>query len=131
MDLRDPRVHAKENLKNYKSFIKIKTLLANQVSIFIYPEGTFNETNNNLKSFFEGPFVIAIQNKTPIKPIVFLDNYERMNYNGLLTITPGPSRAVFLEEIPVSHLNLKDAGKLKEIAFAKMDEAMSKFKTKK
>ena len=54
----------------------LKAAIYKHISIFIFPEGTFNETREPLKDFYDGAFRIAIETQTPIKPILFLDTYE-------------------------------------------------------
>ncbi len=61
-----------------------------------------------LKSFYDGAFRIAIETQTPIKPVLFLDNYDLMKYHReLLSLKHGRSRAVFLEEISPEGFSLK------------------------
>ncbi|HUR10757.1 MAG TPA: lysophospholipid acyltransferase family protein, partial [Flavitalea sp.] len=91
----------------------LKSVLKKGISIFLFPEGTFNMTADPLKEFYEGAFRIAIETQTPIKPVLFLDGYNRMNYRSLFSLTPGISRSVFLEEIPVEGLTLKEVSNLK------------------
>jgi 1-acyl-sn-glycerol-3-phosphate acyltransferase len=107
-----------------KSVRKLKAVLRRHISILIFPEGTFNETGNALKSFFDGAFRIAIETQTPIKPVLFLDVYNRMPYGKLFTLTPGKSRAVFMEEIAVAGLTLKDIETLKQKVYAQMEERL-------
>src|ERR1700730_5391429 len=64
-----------------KSVRALKSLLKHHISIGIFPEGTFNETGNALKSFYDGAFRIAIETQTPVKPVLFLDNYTIMNHH--------------------------------------------------
>ena len=52
-----------------------------------------------LKSFYDGAFRIAIETQTPVKPVLFLDNYSLMNYQYPAQFKTRRSRAVFLEEI--------------------------------
>ncbi|MET0299364.1 MAG: lysophospholipid acyltransferase family protein, partial [Flavitalea sp.] len=85
-----------------KSVRVLKSVLKKEISIFLFPEGTFNETHQPLKSFFDGAFKVAIEMQTPIKPILFLDGYDRMNYKNVFLLSPGRSRAIFLEEIPTA-----------------------------
>ena len=80
----------------------------------IFPEGTFNMTQLPLKDFYDGAFKIAIETNTPIKPVLILDAYDRMNYKSIFSLTPGKSRAIYLEEIPVEGLTLADTTMLKE-----------------
>jgi 1-acyl-sn-glycerol-3-phosphate acyltransferase len=43
-----------------QSLIKVKNLLKRKTPIFIFPEGTFNETGNPLKDFYDGAFLIIM-----------------------------------------------------------------------
>lgn len=107
-----------------KSVRILKAVLRKGISIFIFPEGTFNETGYPLKGFYDGAFRIAIETGTPIKPILFLDTYDRLNYKSLFSLTPGRSRAVFLEEVQTANLSLNDLQTLKEKVHSKMKTAL-------
>ena len=90
-----------------KSVRVLKSLLKHHISIGIFPEGTFNETRKPLKSFYDGAFRIAIETQTPVKPVLFLDNYTLLNYRELLSLKHGKSRAVFLDEISPEGYSLR------------------------
>ena len=107
-----------------KSVRILKSVIRRGISIFIFPEGTFNESNRPLRSFYDGAFRIAIETQTPIKPLLFLDTYDRQHYRSILSLNPGRSRTVFLEEIPVDGLTSKDVNALKEKVFAIMEEKL-------
>ncbi|HRP54391.1 lysophospholipid acyltransferase family protein [Agriterribacter sp.] len=107
-----------------KSVSRLKAVLRKHISILIFPEGTFNETGNALKFFFDGAFRIAIETQTPIKPVLFLDVYNRMPYGKPFTLTPGKSRAVFMKEIAVSGLTLNDIEMLKQKVYKQMEERL-------
>jgi len=107
----------------------LKSYLSKGISIVIYPEGTFNTTGQPLKDFYNGAFRIAIETQTPIKPIVFPYTLDRLHYDSLFSLTPGLSRSVFLEEIPVAGLTLNDADFLKEKVYQRMDEELRKWRT--
>jgi len=92
----------------------LKSVIKKGISIFIFPEGTFNETHLPVKDFFDGAFRIAIETQTPIKPVLFLDAYSRLNYTSLLSLNPGRSRSVFLDEVPVTGMTTKDVDALKQ-----------------
>lgn len=111
-----------------KSVLQLKAVIRKGVSVFICPEGTFNMSSQPLKEFYNGAFKIAIETQTPIKPILFLDTYDRMNYHNLLSLTPGKNRAVYLEEVPVEGLTSADADKLKEKVYALMEEGLRRYK---
>ena len=96
-----------------KSVRQAKSILRKKISIFIYPEGTFNETGNPLKDFYDGAFRIAVETQTPIIPILFLDTHDRMNSKSIFSLNPGISRAVFLDAVGVDGLTLKQVSELK------------------
>lgn len=105
----------------------LKSILKKGISILIFPEGTFNETGNALKSFYDGAFRIAIETQTPVKPVLFLDAYSRMPYTGLFTLTPGKSRAVYLDEIPVEGLTMEDLETLKQKVYSIMEQKLNEY----
>jgi len=106
----------------------IKSVLRKNISIVIFPEGTFNETGKPLKHFYDGAFRIAIEMQTPIKPILFLDAYDRMKSDSFFSLNPGPSRAVFLSEFPVEGLKMADVHRLKKNVFDYMEEKLLSYK---
>jgi 1-acyl-sn-glycerol-3-phosphate acyltransferase len=107
-----------------KSVRQMKSILNRNISIFIYPEGTFNETGRPLKDFYDGAFRIAIETQTSIIPILFLDSYDRMDCKSIFDISPGRSRAVFLDEVEVYGLSLKDVSKLKKKIYEQMEQSL-------
>ena len=111
-----------------KSVLQLKSIIKKGISIVISPEGTFNMTHQPLKEFYDGAFKIAIETQTPIKPILFLDAYDRNNYNSLFSLTPGKSRIVYLDEIPVDGLTIKDVKDLKEKVYKIMEEKLIEYK---
>ena len=111
-----------------KSVRILKSVLKKGISIFLFPEGTFNETGKPLKEFYDGAFRMAIETQTPVKAVLFLDGYNRMNYKSIFSLTPGRSRSVFLEAIPVDGYTLKDVVKLKELVQKKMEAKLLEYK---
>ena len=114
--------------KRAKSVQQLKSVLVKGISIVIASEGTFNMTHKPLKEFYDGAFKIAIETQTPIKPVLFLDTYDRMNYKSIFSIKPGKSRSVYLQEIPVDRLTLDDVDFLKEKVFKIMEDKLVKYK---
>lgn len=106
----------------------LKSALKRNISIFIFPEGTFNETGQPMKEFYDGAFRIAIETETPIKPVLFLDAYRRLHYRSLLCLTPGRSRSIFLEEISVEGLTLRDLPRLRRQVKEKMEKELLKYR---
>jgi 1-acyl-sn-glycerol-3-phosphate acyltransferase len=110
-----------------KSMVEMLSFLRKNISIVIAPEGTFNETGHPLKSFFDGAFKLAVETGVPVKPVLFLDGYARLHPADIFSLTPGRSRAVFLEEIPVEGLTKDDVPHLKDLVFKKMEAALIKY----
>jgi 1-acyl-sn-glycerol-3-phosphate acyltransferase len=111
-----------------KSVITLKSIIRRKISIFICPEGTFNETHAPLKEFYDGAFKIAIETQTPIKPILFLDTYDRLNYKDIFSLSPGRSRTVFLEETNTAGLSISDVSFLKEKIYKQMEDGLIRYK---
>jgi len=110
-----------------KSVMRLKAILRRGISIVIFPEGTFNTTGEPLKEFYSGAFRIALETNTPIKPVIFPDTVDRMHYDSIFSLTPGKSRAIFLEEVPVTGLTIKDADLLKQQVYLMMEDALIKY----
>ncbi len=111
-----------------RSVRTLKAVIKKGISIFIFPEGTFNETHQPVKDFYDGAFRIAIETQTPIKPVLFLDAYSRMHYRSVFSINPGRSRSVFLAPIPVEGLTSKDLPALKQKVFDIMEQKLREYK---
>jgi 1-acyl-sn-glycerol-3-phosphate acyltransferase len=111
-----------------KSVRALKVAIKNGISIFIFPEGTFNESSDPLKSFFDGAFRIAIETGTPIKPVLLVDTLERLHYRSVFALTPGKNRVVYLDEVPVTGLEMKDIGQLKQKVFDLMEQGLRRYR---
>lgn len=107
-----------------RSVRDLKTILAEELSVFIFPEGTFNETGQPLKEFFDGAFRIAIEMQTPVQPMLFLDTFDRMNSATILSLCPGRSRVVFLPTVEVEGMGTGDLGVLKERVYQVMEDGL-------
>src|SRR5262249_1903799 len=88
--------------KRKKSVYQLKSVLKKGISVFIFPEGTFNTGNEPMKDLYDGAFRIAIETQTPLQPVIFPDTVKRMHYRSIFSFTPGKCRAVFLDTIPVA-----------------------------
>lgn len=100
--------HRKQSIQHLLNVMK------HGISIIIFPEGTFNETQEPLGPFFDGAFRIAIETQTPIKPVLFPDTYTRMHPSSIFKLNPGTCRAIFLDEIPVAGYTLNELPELKQ-----------------
>src|SRR5882757_1969965 len=114
-------VDRSNNAQRAKSVRQLKSIVQKGISIIVSPEGTFNMTHKPLKDFYNGAFKVAIETQTPVKPLLFLDAYDRMPYETLFSLWPGKNRIVYLEEIPVAGLTIKDTAILKEKVYKAME----------
>jgi len=111
-----------------KSLNHLRSLLSDEISIYIAPEGTFNMTDKPLISFFDGAFKLAIETQTPLKPMLFLDAADRLHWSTLFSLTPGPLRTVYLEEISPEGYRLDQVEELKSKAFRLMEQKLIEYK---
>ena len=110
-----------------KSVRQLVRTLERGISVFIFPEGTFNETGRPLKNFYDGAFRIAIETGTPIRPILFLDTFDRMHYSTIFSLRPGSTRAIFLPEVSVEGLSLADLQTLKDKVYRLMEDKLLQY----
>lgn len=111
-----------------RSVRALRSALKKNISIFIFPEGTLNETGAPLKEFFDGAFRLAIEMQTPIKPLLFIDTVDRLHYNSIFSLSPGPNRVVHLPEVPVDGLTMHDLKSLKQKVHAIMEAGLRKYR---
>lgn len=105
----------------------LKSVLKKNISVVIAPEGTFNMGHTALKEFYDGAFRIAIETQTPIKPVLFLDAYDRLHYRSIFTLTPGRSRAIYLDQVDVTGYGTGDTAALKQKVFEIMEQGLIKY----
>ncbi len=111
-----------------KSIRILKSIIRKGISVLFFPEGTYNDTHQPLKEFYNGAFRVAIETQTPVKPVLFLDTYARMHYQNIFSFNPGKCRIVFLEEISVAGLTIRDTESLKEKTFKIMESKLLEYK---
>ena len=110
-----------------KSIRILKSIISKGISVLVFPEGTFNMTNKPLKDFYDGAFRLAIETQTPVKPVLFLDTYARMNNRSIFSLTPGRCRILYLDEIPVDGLKMEDVSSLKQKVYGIMEKKLIEY----
>jgi 1-acyl-sn-glycerol-3-phosphate acyltransferase len=119
----------RENASNRANSVRLlKSITKKGISVLVFPEGTFNMTGRPLKEFYDGAFRVAIETQTPVKPVLFLDSYDRMNYRSIFSLTPGKCRIIYLDEIPVEGLTIRDVPALKDKVHAIMENKLIEYK---
>ncbi|MBX2892600.1 MAG: 1-acyl-sn-glycerol-3-phosphate acyltransferase [Saprospiraceae bacterium] len=94
-----------------RSVVALKENLANGWSIFIYPEGSRNKSDDLLGPFYDGAFRIAIQTKAPLAVETIVNMSKIASGYGL---RPGTVRIVWDEPIPTGGMTAADIPALKE-----------------
>ncbi|HNL38119.1 MAG TPA: lysophospholipid acyltransferase family protein [Saprospiraceae bacterium] len=97
-----------------RSVVDLKNQLAAGWSIFIYPEGGRNRTEDPLGPFFDGAFRIAIQTKAPIAVQTVCNIHQVTASARAVDLWPGTLRIVWSEPIPTGQLGSDDINNLKE-----------------
>jgi 1-acyl-sn-glycerol-3-phosphate acyltransferase len=111
-----------------RSLADLRKILAKNISIAVFPEGTFNMADAPLKEMYDGAFKLAVETGKRIQPILFLDTYDRLHYDSIFSLRPGRSRAVFLDPIDPSAFPQADPRELKRITAEKMASALIAYK---
>ncbi len=99
-----------------ESLERMRNELAMGVSIFIFPEGTRNRTEDPLKKFHHGAFTLAIEAQTPILPMVLI-GMRKISKPTSLLFRPGTIHVHYLEPIPTEGLTLADMDSLRQKCF--------------
>ncbi|KIC92727.1 lysophospholipid acyltransferase family protein [Flavihumibacter solisilvae] len=120
-------VDRKDTSQRAKSVNILKRVLGRNVSIFIFPEGTFNESGAPLKSFYDGAFRIALETRTPIQPVIFPDTVKRLNHKSVFSLNPGICRAVYLPMVNTDEYADSDVRVLKAKVFSMMESALVRY----
>ncbi len=111
-----------------RSLADLRKILAKNISIAVFPEGTFNMADAPLKEMYDGAFKLAVETGKRIQPILFLDTYDRLHYDSIFSLRPGRSRAVFLDPIDPAAYPEADPRELKRITAEKMAFALITYK---
>ena len=94
--------------------------------LLIFPEGTRSKQAPKMRPFKAGPFKLAIDSQVPLVPVVFLDNYKRLEGGNTWfgKCGPGQSRMIVLDPIDTKGLEKKDLALLMEEAFQKIEACL-------
>ena len=102
----------------------LKVEIAAGQSIFIFPEGTMNTTDELLGNFYDGAFRIAIETQTPLVPMVLINAKALLPRKAPLQVKPGTITCLFLPPVQVTGFGLEDVERLKATVKAQMAEAI-------
>ncbi|MCS6935219.1 MAG: 1-acyl-sn-glycerol-3-phosphate acyltransferase [Chitinophagales bacterium] len=106
-------VDRKNKESRERSYRHMVEALQRGESIFIYPEGTRNRTDELLKEFKDGAFKVAIMAQVPIA-VQTLRNTRKLNDPRSLYLCPGTVEVYWSEPIPTAGMTMNDLPLLKE-----------------
>ena len=120
-------VDRKSEESRKKSYLQMKeVLLKLGLHMCLYPEGTRNRTQQPLKEFYDGAFKIAIEQQTPILPMVVI-NSRFVVRMGSAWLWPGRYEVHFLPAIETAGLTEANVTELKEKTYRLMEETILRF----
>lgn len=102
-------------------------VLRKEGSIILFPEGTFNETDAPLKSFYDGAFRLALTTGVDILPVIFPDTQYRWHYSGWWKLWPGRNRVIYLPPVSPMGMTMSQLPELKEAVYKAMEDALIRY----
>lgn len=90
------------------SFELMKKVLAQNIYMCIYPEGSRNRTKDLLKPFYDGAFKLAVDTNTEIIPALLFNTAKAMPNNKFMYLLPQRLEMHFLESVSPIEISSKD-----------------------
>ncbi|MEM7549239.1 MAG: lysophospholipid acyltransferase family protein [Bacteroidota bacterium] len=118
-------VDRKNEESRRESVQRLRNTLDDGISIFIFPEGTQNRTEELLTPFYDGAFRIALETQRPIQPMIIINAGKLMPPNKF-SIRPGTVKVVYGKEYDISGKKLEDLKEVKEEVRLQMLEMLEK-----
>jgi 1-acyl-sn-glycerol-3-phosphate acyltransferase len=104
-----------------KSFRAMQSELEQNISIAIFPEGTFDEDIPDLLPFHDGAFKLALIANANVQPMLILDTRARFNSKKKFGAWPGVNRVLYLPIVKIENWHKDQDGELKKYAYAYMN----------
>lgn len=122
-------VNRKSNVDSHRAYLQSGEKIDKGQSVFIFPEATISSSGNMIP-FKNGAFKLAIDKQVPIVPIVFLDNWKRLQNGGFLTAngSPGIVRALVRDAVETKGMTNADLIPLREKLKSIIQESLTQQK---
>ncbi len=104
-------VDRKNEKSRINSYENMKKVLEKNMHMCIYPEGTRNRTNQDLKPFYDGAFKLAIETGKNILPCIIKGTKVAMPINKIFYLFPTKLSMEFLPPVSSNNINTKDLNK--------------------
>jgi 1-acyl-sn-glycerol-3-phosphate acyltransferase len=105
------RTDKKDRSRSMDSMIKS---INENISVFLYPEGTRNKTHNPLINFHDGAFRLAIKTQKPIAVLTITDSDKVLPPLGLPLVYPGIIHGEWSRPVETTGMTEEDMPSLKE-----------------
>ncbi len=105
---------------------KMEASIKNGISVWLYPEGTRNQTQNLLNPFQDGAFHLAIATQTPLAILTVTGPSKILPPDGKFELKPGVIRVYWSDPIPTVGMTKADVPLLREKARGIMEEILRK-----
>ena len=122
----DITVDRSSKISSFKAFEQAKKNLKNKENLVIFPEGRTSDIAPRLLKFKKGAFRLAIENKIPIVPVTFLDNWRLFPEDGKHMGRPGVTRVIFHKPIDTNNLTKDDVEMLSKKVYETIDSTLKK-----
>jgi len=97
------------------------------ISVLIFPEGT-RSVNGELQQFKDGAFILAVDTKTGILPLVISEDSGAMGRAGIFMKEKLSIKVRILDEIPYSGFKNSGAGEAKKRVYSVMNTELRKLR---
>ena len=101
-------VDRKDDRSRRSSYEYMKKVLAQNIYMCIYPEGSRNRTKELLKPFYDGAFKLAVETKTDIIPSLLFNTGKAMPVNKFFYLLPQRLEMHFLEPVSSENITSKE-----------------------
>jgi 1-acyl-sn-glycerol-3-phosphate acyltransferase len=119
-------VNRKDMISGLGALKECAEKLRQGANLLIFPEGTRSKIAPVMRPFKAGLFKLAVENEVPLVPMVFLDNYKRLEGGDTWfgKCGPGHSRMIILDPINTKGMGKKDIPMLMEKTYKVMEDCL-------
>lgn len=118
-------VNRKDKFARAKSMENMQNNLRQGISVFIFPEGTRNKSDQPLLDFRDGAFRLAIESQVPIAALTLLNTGKLLSPSRPIELSPGTITCVWSEPISTKGMTQDDIPVLKERVISEMKRILS------
>jgi 1-acyl-sn-glycerol-3-phosphate acyltransferase len=123
-------VQRKNQTDRTKSVDTLRNSIYDGISVFLYPEGTRNKSEEKLLNLYDGAFKLAIETQAPLAILICYNSNKLLSPKYHLNLSPGTIYAEWSEPIITKGLTMDDLSVLKEKARNIIIDNLNKYERK-